>query len=121
MMLLVWTKTLTGRVYPTLWYSALPAKGEGEPGTLASVVSSHKLTKEQEKAIDALPAGVSHTDAAAAFYPLQLNADEADKAVDSPPTMREVFMAIDGAVANYRHRMRAFDGQSAQIDKENAR
>lgn len=119
MMVLAWHRS-NGKPYAVLHYVALPARGEGEPGTLNRVLQSNKLTDEQEKELDALPDGVSRLDAAANFYPY-IPKDDADGTLDSVPTLGEVYRAIDGAVDVYRHRMRAFDGQTAQVDKENAR
>lgn len=117
MMLLVWTKSLTG-VYPVLWFSPLPTKGEGEPDSLNKIVQHDRLTAEQETAIDSLPAGLSKVDKAVEFYPLR-STKNSDEAVDSLLTLSEIWGAIDVAVDDYRRRMRKHDGQTAQIDREN--
>lgn len=117
MMLLAWHRGNRGP-YPVLHYVAIAAKGEGEPDTRNRVVQSDMLTEDQERALDALPDGVSRLDAAAKLYPYIPKKTD-DGALDSPITVGEVYGAIDGAVSDYRRRMRAFDGQTAQIDKEN--
>jgi hypothetical protein len=117
MMLLAWHRGSRGP-YPVLHYVAIAAKGEGEPDTRNRIVQSNVLTEDQEKALDAMPDGVSRVDAAAKFYPY-IPPYGVDEALDSPPTIGEVYGAIDGAVSDYRRRMRRFDGQTAQIDKEN--
>jgi hypothetical protein len=68
MMVLAWTRSMGG-VYPVLWFTALPAKGEGDPGTLNRIAQSDRLTPDQEAIIDSLPGDVSKTDTAANFYP----------------------------------------------------
>lgn len=117
MMILAWHRSPQGP-FPVLHYVSLPAKGEGDPDTRNRVVQSNRLTDDQEQALDALPDGVSRLDTAAKFYPY-IPQQIAEGPLDSPPTLREVYGAIDGAVDAYRRRMRAFDGQTAQIDKEN--
>lgn len=122
MMVLAWHRS-NGSPYPVLHYVALPAKGEGDPDTRNRVMQSTVLTALDERFLDQMPDGVSRLDAAAKLYPYvpQKVDDTPLDAVDKGPTLGEVFSAIDGAVDAYRHRMRAFDGQTAQIDKENAR
>lgn len=117
MMILAWTRSLSG-VYPVLWYTALPAKGEGEPDSLNKIVQSHILTEEQERELDRMADGVSRIDALAKTFPYK-PPEQGETTVDTPPTLGEVYRAIDGAVDAYRLRMRNHDGQSAQIDREN--
>lgn len=119
MMVLAWTKTLSGKVYPTLWYTSLPAKGEGEPGTLASIVQSHTLTEEQERELDRMPDGVSRLDAVAKTFPY-IPKEQDEPTVDTRDAADILAPAIDAAVDRYRQRMRKHDGQSAQIDRETA-
>lgn len=119
MMVLAWHRS-NGKPYAVLHYVALPAKGEGDPDTLNRVLQSNRLTDAQEKELDALPDGVSRLDAAAKLYPYKPK-DDANEPLDTAPSLGEVYGAINGAVDDYRRRMRAFDGQTAQIDKENAR
>jgi hypothetical protein len=119
-MYLVWSKSFTGKVSPQLWYVALPIKGEGEPDTRNRVVQSHQIPDALMPTLDALPDGVARLDYLASIYPYK-EPITADTALDTPLMLSEVTGAhIDGAVDAYRQRMRALDGQSAQIDKERA-
>lgn len=117
MMILAWHRS-SRAPFPVLHYVQIPAKGEGEPDTRNRIVQQDTLTEDQEKELDALPDGVSRLDRAAQFYPYR-SQQTAAETVDTVFTMGEMLGAIDGAVDNYRRRMRAFDGQTAQIDKEN--
>ncbi len=116
MMTLAWHRSPRGP-FPVLHYVAIPAKGEGEPDTRNRVVQSNVLTEAQEQELDALPDGVSRLDKAAQFYPYKPT-ETVTEPLDTVFTMGELLGAINGAVDDYRRRMRAFDGQTAQIDKE---
>lgn len=117
MMILAWVRSMSG-VYPVLYYTQLPTKGEGEPDSLNRILQHHTLTPEQEAELDRMPDGVSRVDAAAKTFPYN-STDTTTDPVDTVLTMREVLGAVDDAVYAYRQRMRKYDGQTAQIDKEN--
>lgn len=117
MMVFAWTRSMSG-VYPTLWYTAPPARGEGEPDSLRRIVQSHLLTEEQERELDRMPDGVSRIDTLAKTFPYNVQ-EQSEPTVDTVPLLDMLNPAIDAAVDAYRQRMRKHDGQSVQIDREN--
>lgn len=122
MMLFVWQRATVGKPYPALWYTAIPAKGEGEPDSRNRVLQSHLLTEAEQNELDRLPNGVARLDYLAAKYPFHTKNEpekEVAEPVDSTNFIDRFAPAIDAAVDAYRHKQRRNDGQTAHIDREN--
>ena len=115
MMILAWTRSLSG-VYPVLWYTELPSKGEGEPDSLNKILQHHTLTEEQERELDRMADGVSRVDAAAKTYPY-IPKETADVPVDNIDLAVMLAPAIDAAVDRFKSRQRKLDGQYAHMDE----
>lgn len=121
MMVFAWHRASVGNPYPVLWYTAIPAKGEGEPDARNRVLQSHLLSEAEQDELDALSNGVARLDYLAAKYPYhapQEAAQEPEIALDTAKAEAIALTAIDDAVVRYRTKQRANDGQTAHIDRE---
>lgn len=116
MMILAWHRG-SRNPYAVLYYTALPAKGEGEPDSRNRILQHHELTRSEEFETDMLPNGVSRLDYLAEKFPY-IPPTIVDKPVDTRDLADMLAPAIDVAVDAYRRRVRSQDGQSAHIDKE---